>query len=100
MTRAGNARISFGLLLLASCVKRSVVMAPDGQNAYLIECQRARKDCLAEAADACPSGYRILDQEARTGAFVTSGQAGYAPQAWNTYKAEMLVRCDREDSAK
>jgi len=90
-------RLAVLCLLVAGCAQHSVVMAPDGKNAYLVECGGSRSNCLAQAAELCPAGYRILDQESRTGAFITPGQAGYSPQVWNTYHGEIMVRCRRID---
>ena len=87
-----------GCFLLVGCVQKTPIMAPDGGQAVLIECGGDRKRCLEAAADECPRGYRILDQESRTGVFTTPGQAGYGPQVWNTYKGQMMVRCGRAEA--
>lgn len=82
-------RAFFIAVLLSGCVERDIIKASDGKRAYLIQCPRQRWECLDEAAAACPHGYRILDDESRTGVV---GANGYVT---STYRGSMVVRCKR-----
>jgi hypothetical protein len=62
-TRAMGA---FGLLLLASCGGAQKTHAPDGQEAYILQCKGGRYACAQQAGDLCGSrGYQALDQAGR-----------------------------------
>lgn len=57
---------TFGLLLLASCGGPLKTHAPDGKDAYIIQCKGGRYTCAQQAGDLCGSrGYSTLDQAGR-----------------------------------
>jgi len=53
-------------LLLASCGGPLKTYAPDGKEAYIIQCTGGRYACAKQAGDLCgPRGYSTLDQAGR-----------------------------------
>ena len=57
---------AFGLLLLASCGGAQMTHAPDGKEAYILQCKGGRYACAQQAGDLCGArGYQALDQAGR-----------------------------------
>jgi hypothetical protein len=57
---------ALGLLLLASCGGPQKTHAPDGKDAYILQCKGGRYACAQQAGDLCGSrGYSALDQAGR-----------------------------------
>ena len=78
----------FGLLLLAACSGARKTHAPDGREAYILQCKGGRYACAQQAGDICGSrGYQALDQAGRV----------MPPQVPLGNLAEMMITC-REGS--
>ena len=57
---------AFGLLLLAACGGAQKTHAPDGREAYILQCKGGGYACAQQAGDLCGSrGYQALDQAGR-----------------------------------
>ena len=57
---------AFCLLLLASCGGPQRTHAPDGKEAYILQCKGGRYACAQQAGDLCGTrGYQELDQAGR-----------------------------------
>lgn len=57
---------AFGLLLLAGCGGPQKTHAPDGKEAYILQCKGGRYACAQQAGDLCGTrGYQALDQAGR-----------------------------------
>lgn len=55
---------------IASCATAKKVMAPSGNLGYSVECNGtavSMTSCYEKAAEVCPSGYIIVNQQNRTG---------------------------------
>lgn len=98
------------LLFLAGCVERpeathEPMTAADGRRAMMITCPRSKRECLAEAASVCPTGYTVLDEDSQQSLRTTpdlltfNGQDGKVASqtvpghAYTVYHGEMLIRC-------
>jgi hypothetical protein len=57
------------VVLLAGCtVTPEKIAGPDGQDAYYMKCgagMDASKKCMQAAAQACPSGYSVIDRNSQ-----------------------------------
>jgi hypothetical protein len=75
---------AFGLLLLASCGGPVKTHAPDGKEAYILDCKGGRYACAQQAGDLCGTrGYSALDQAGRV----------VPPQVPLGNLPEMMVTC-------
>ena len=56
----------FGLLLLAACGSAQKTHAPDGREAYILQCRGGGYACAQQAGDLCGTrGYQVLDPAGR-----------------------------------
>jgi hypothetical protein len=62
-------------------------MAPDGRQAWAISCSRRMSSCWDEAAQRCPAGYDVYDQQ--RGYSARGGYGGFSLRQ----TGEMLVVC-------
>lgn len=56
----------FNLILitvLAGCATATKMMAPSGKQGYLIKCSSDISGCYEKAAESCPNGYKIANQD-------------------------------------
>jgi hypothetical protein len=75
---------TFGLLLLAACGGAQKTHAPDGQEAYILQCKGGPYACARQAGDICGSrGYQALDQAGRI----------IPPQAPLGNFSELMITC-------
>ncbi|HEX6840408.1 MAG TPA: hypothetical protein VF113_02725 [Stellaceae bacterium] len=57
---------AFGLLLLAACGGAQKTHAPDGREAYILQCRGGGYACAQQAGDLCGArGYQVLDPAGR-----------------------------------
>ena len=81
---------ALGLLLLASCGGAQRTHAPDGKEAYILQCKGGRYACAQQAGDICGSrGYQALDQAGRV----------VPPQVPLGNFAELMVTCREAPAA-
>jgi len=75
---------TFALLLLASCGGPTKTHAPDGKEAYILQCRGGRYACAQQAGDLCGSrGYSELDPAGRV----------VPPQVRLGYFSELMITC-------
>jgi hypothetical protein len=81
---------AIGLLLLASCGGAQKTHAPDGKEAYILQCKGGRYACARQAGDLCGSrGYQALDQAGRP----------VPPQVPVGNVAELMITCREPPAA-
>jgi hypothetical protein len=74
----------FGLLLLAGCGGAQRTHAPDGREAYILQCKGGQYACARQAGDICGArGYQALDQAGRA----------IPPQVPLGNMPEMMISC-------
>ena len=53
--------ILFAILALSACaIEPTVIKGPNGEQAYMFNCNNGTKMCYQKAAKYCPSGYDII----------------------------------------
>jgi hypothetical protein len=100
-------------IALSACASSSQTFAPDGRQAYVLNCSglaRTWGACLEKAGDLCGSaGYDVLDRDGENGfiasggssaaingnrsAFYGSGSSGFL--AGSTHGRSMLIACKK-----
>lgn len=79
-----------GLLFLAGCGGPQKTHAPDGKEAYILQCKGGRYACAQQAGDLCGTrGYQALDQAGRA----------VPPQVPLGNVAELMITCREPPAA-
>lgn len=74
------------LILLQGCASATQMMLPSGENGYVIKCFNNKTQCYNKAAEVCPSGYSVADQNK---SYTHGLYAGGIDQT----DIEMLIKC-------
>lgn len=83
-----NMRLALAVALLVSgCIFAGASHSAAGPDTWAISCKRKKANCYEEAAEVCPRGYDVLDQESRPGFYADR------TVAVSTYSGDMLIRC-------
>lgn len=87
--------IAAGMLLLSGCATSSKTYAPDGTEAFSINCSGAGGNwgmCYEKAGDLCGTkGYEILSKDGDDGLTIAAGQN--ALYGGSVINRSLLIRC-------
>lgn len=89
--------IAVSMTLLSGCASSSKTFAPDGREAYSLDCSGLARSwgmCLSKAGDICgPKGYDVLTAAGDRGMLATVNQ--YQGYASSTISRNLLISCKK-----
>ena len=70
ITKTNSIAVILAALFLVGCASATKVMSPNGKPGYSVECNGTAVSmtaCYEKAAEVCPKGYIVVNQENRSG---------------------------------